>query len=187
MPRPKPANQWIDKAHEWIGDRLPVNVDEANIWVLRHKTQLLRETTDAPWHKRAPVVADFAADVATAPLYANVGFDIQKVFVHLQVGQSRLRCSIAAIGAERYRLRHGHWPDSLAALAPEFAPVVAADPFDGEPLRYRRLPDGVVIYTVGPDLTDNGGNLSAAIPPADGTDIGFRLWDVPKRGQAPNR
>jgi hypothetical protein len=130
------------------------------------------------------------ADEASAPPYANLGYSLQKSFTHLQTSRARLICAIAAIGAERFRIRYGRWPESLSALVPEFVPAFSADPFSGEPLRYERLPDGVVIYAVGPDLTDNGGNLATFgadkfSPPPAGTDVGFRLWDVPHRGQAP--
>jgi hypothetical protein len=46
------------------------------------------------------------------------------------------------------------------------------------------LDDGVVIYSVGADGKDNGGKLDKN-PTKDGTDRGFRLWDVPKRRQPP--
>jgi hypothetical protein len=55
-------------------------------------------------------------------------------------------------------------------------------------LRRKRLPDGLVIYSVGPDLTDNGGTLNRQNPIAPGDDLGFRLWDVAQRGTpAPNK
>jgi ABC-type transport system involved in multi-copper enzyme maturation permease subunit len=96
-----------------------------------------------------------------------------------------LRCTLAALAVERYRLQHGRWPESLAALAPSPLPGIPADPYDGRPLRYRLLADGVVIYCVGQDLTDNGGKLDHHGPGARanafGTDVGLRLWDVPQR------
>jgi len=52
---------------------------------------------------------------------------------------------------EQYRLRHANaLPASLAELAPEFLDTVPADPFDGHPLRYKKLPGkGYVVYAVG--------------------------------------
>jgi hypothetical protein len=47
------------------------------------------------------------------------------------------------------------------------------------------VPDGVVIYGLGPDLTDNQGNLHPFGLTPDGTDVGFRLWEVGKRRQPP--
>ena len=64
-------------------------------------------------------------------------------------------------------------------------PVVPTDPYDGLPLRYLRTADGVVVYSVGPDRSDNQGNLVRNAKPTDGTDVGFQLWDVAKRRQPP--
>jgi hypothetical protein len=35
------------------------------------------------------------------------------------------------------------------------------DPFNGEPLRIKRTPNGPIVYSVGDDLTDNDGNMNA--------------------------
>jgi hypothetical protein len=97
-----------------------------------------------------------------------------------------LRCAVAALAAERYRREKQHWPDGLAALVPEFLRDVPTDPYDGAPLRYRRLEDGVIIYALGQDGRDDGGNLSRPYQtPAGGTDVCFRLWDVKHRAQPP--
>ena len=65
--------------------------------------------------------------------------------------------------------------------------------YRGKPLRFRRLPDGVVIYAVGFDLTDDGGKLdrvsrlpgsARAAAPATGVDVGVRLWDASCRRQS---
>jgi hypothetical protein len=42
-------------------------------------------------------------------------------------------------------------------LTPEFLDAVPTDPFDGAPLRYRLLPRGYEIYSVGADGHDDGG------------------------------
>jgi hypothetical protein len=98
--------------------------------------------------------------------------------------QVQLRCAAAALAAERYRRQHGRWPESLDALtAAGFLDKVPADPFDGKPLRLRRLDDGLVIYSVGPDLTDDGGRTDWKQPLKPGTDLAFRLWDVAQRRQ----
>jgi hypothetical protein len=96
-----------------------------------------------------------------------------------------LRCLAVALAAERYRRDHGNWPASAEQLAPQWIAAVPLDPFDGQPLRYRRLPDGVVVYSVGPDRQDNGGELDRADPKRPGSDLGCRLWDVKHRRQPP--
>ena len=53
-------------------------------------------------------------------------------------------------------MRHDKLPESLSELVPEFLSQVPKDDFDGKPFRY--LPDKKLIYSVGPDLKDDGGN-----------------------------
>jgi hypothetical protein len=96
--------------------------------------------------------------------------------------QSQLRCAIAAVALERYRQANGRWPDSLTSLGPELLREVPADPYDGMHLRYRRLNDRVVVYSVGADNQDNGGNVTWGINSA-GTDLGMYLWNVELRRQ----
>jgi hypothetical protein len=96
-----------------------------------------------------------------------------------------IRCTLVALACERYRRDHGGWPESIDKLCPKYLDAVPSDPFDGQPLRYHRLDDGVVIYSVGPDGADNGGKLDREHPNQPGADIGFRLWDVARRRQPP--
>jgi hypothetical protein len=62
-----------------------------------------------------------------------------------------------AIAIERYRRRHHAWPERLDELVPEFLPQVPTDPFDGRPVRYVVQPDKYLLYSVGRDGVDNGG------------------------------
>jgi hypothetical protein len=70
---------------------------------------------------------------------------------------AQVRMARAAIAVERYRLSSGKLPDSLAILVPQFLSSLPVDPFDGQPLRFKRMVKGYVIYSVGPDGVDNGG------------------------------
>jgi hypothetical protein len=100
-------------------------------------------------------------------------------------GQALLRCAYTALALERYRQKHGRWPDDLPALVPGQLGALPLDPYDGKPLRYRRTGRGVIIYSVGADVQDNGGNLDRKRFNQPGTDIGLRLWDVAHRRQPP--
>ncbi len=99
--------------------------------------------------------------------------------------QAYLRCAIVAVAAERYRHDHHAWPRTIDALATAYLKAVPTDPYDGQPLRYRLLPDGVVVYSVGPDKEDNGGARNRRNPLAKGTDYPFRLWNVDSRRKPP--
>jgi hypothetical protein len=107
----------------------------------------------------------------------------RKLAVVWHTAQAQLRCALAALAIERYRLEQQRWPDKLEELVPRYLRVVPNDPFDGKPLRLRRTKDGLVTYSVGPDFQDNGGAMDLLNPQAPGTDVGFRLWDVGRRHQ----
>lgn len=111
------------------------------------------------------------------------------VVQHYQRSTAQARCAAVGLAVERFRIAHDRWPESLAELPP-LADHVAIDPFGGDRLRYRKLPDGVVIYSLGPDGADDGGiahdpRKNAINAQETGTDIVFRLWDVSERRQPP--
>jgi len=71
------------------------------------------------------------------------------------------RLTVTAIALKRFDLRHGSFPEQLNQLTPEFLPAVPLDPVDAQPLRYRRNGDGTfVLYSIGPDNKDDGGEPS---------------------------
>lgn len=85
------------------------------------------------------------------------------------------RCSVGllqtGIALERHRLKHGSHPDLLEALVPEFLNHVPLDPYDGQPLRYRRHANGSPhVWSVGPNGVDEGGIVTR------NRDEGDRVW-----------
>jgi hypothetical protein len=96
-----------------------------------------------------------------------------------------MRTAIVMVAVERYRRAHQHWPESFTDLVPIYVATVPTDPYDGAPVRFRRFAEGVVVYSVGEDSQDNGGNVGLTWKP--GTDTGWRLWDVQHRRQPPGK
>ena len=96
-----------------------------------------------------------------------------------------LRCTIVALAAERFRRDKEVWPDNIDQLCPQFLSSAPLDPYDGKSLRYRRVEDGVVIYSVGGNAVDDGGTLDRNNQSVSGVDIGLRLWDAAQRRQPP--
>ena len=63
-----------------------------------------------------------------------------------------------ACALERWRLAHGNYPESLAALVPQFTEKLPPDLIGGQPLHYRRTEDWkFLLYSVGWNETDAGG------------------------------
>jgi hypothetical protein len=108
---------------------------------------------------------------------------LQKVAEAYRRGVGNLRCAFVASAVERYRRDHDRWPESLGSLVPAYLSAIPPDPYDGKPLRFKCRPDGVVVYWVGQDGTDDGGKLNRRDYLAKGFDQGVQLWDVKERRQ----
>ncbi len=69
-----------------------------------------------------------------------------------------LRCALASLAVERFRMAHGGTlPASLADLVPRYLAAVPSDPYDGKPLRFKPMTKGFVVYSLGEDGDDDGG------------------------------
>jgi hypothetical protein len=99
---------------------------------------------------------------------------------HLRVGRV-----MAAV--ERFRLEHGRWPDAIHTLAPRFLPAAPVDPFTGHELILKKLDDGLAIYSLGSDQTDNGGRFELRGRDDPGYDLGYRLWNEDARERPPEK
>ncbi len=76
------------------------------------------------------------------------------------MAEAQRRLIVAAIALERYRGKHGSYPNTLSELAPEFLKNPPADFMDGQPLRYRPAADGhFILYSIGLDGVDHGGQM----------------------------
>src|SRR5262249_35584336 len=148
------------------------------------------EGAKLPPHEQPAADRDFEADVKSLPesaIYTRLMVpSLVKVSAACTRHHAGVRCAYVLAAVERYRQEEGKWPASLTALVPKSLRAVPLDPWDGKPRRYRKVADGVIVYSVGHDGIDNGGVLArqGGMPP--GTDQGYQLWDVEKRrGPAP--
>jgi len=70
---------------------------------------------------------------------------------------AHLHTAQVGLAVERYRLKNGRLPESLAELVPAYLDAVPKDPFDGRDIRYKKLDVGFVVYSIGEDQSDDGG------------------------------
>lgn len=72
--------------------------------------------------------------------------------------QAQAALTSTAIALRRHQLAFQTLPETLDDLVPQFLPTVPFDPFDGQPLRYRKISDReFLLYSTGTDFEDNGG------------------------------
>jgi len=107
---------------------------------------------------------------------------VEKVSAATRRGHGELVAVAVGIACERHRRRLGQWPATLADIPADILPAVPTDPCDGLPIKYKRHADRIAVYSVGPDGTDHGGDLSESTP-KEQRDYGIRLYDVPHRRQ----
>jgi hypothetical protein len=85
------------------------------------------------------------------PALAN--FPDKAAIAQTAADQAALACAL-----ERYRLANGQFPETLAALSPQFMAHAPNDVITGQPYKYRRTEDGqFTLYSVGWDEKDDGG------------------------------
>ncbi|HEV3163409.1 MAG TPA: hypothetical protein VGZ22_05170 [Isosphaeraceae bacterium] len=106
---------------------------------------------------------------------------LESGFVRKHYGtRAELRSTEVLVALERYRRARGSWPETLDALVPEYLKSMPRDPFIDAPVRYKRLDDGVSVYGIGFDHTDDG-KFHPQHGVKHGYDSGARLWDPARR------
>jgi len=111
---------------------------------------------------------------------ALVGFDLWewmegshsgRVFELGVEARAQHALSVISLAMAAYRAEKGEYPDSLDKLAPTCLKTIPLDPFTDKPMRYKRTDKGYVLYSVGPNMRDDGGVRDyAASAPADRKD-----------------
>ena len=81
---------------------------------------------------------------------------------------------------ERHRLALGNYPETLAALAPQFIEKIPNDVIGGQPLKYRRTDNGqFLLYSVGWNEKDDGGVVALNENKKDDLENGDWVWKQP--------
>ena len=108
-------------------------------------------------------MADVVAEMNQLPVYRSVLTRmIMPVFTRATLTRDRAAAEIGAaqiaLALTAYRAEHRRYPDTLADLAAAGWDI-PDDPFTGQPYIYRLEGEGFIVYSVGPDMADDGGLL----------------------------
>lgn len=76
---------------------------------------------------------------------------------HLSSSEARQRLLLLGAAVERYAAEHGEFPETLGDVTAETGDNYTVDPFTGEPFRYYVRNGSFQLYSVGSNLTDDGG------------------------------
>jgi hypothetical protein len=108
------------------------------------------------------------------------GNDVPSVFaVAMKRDAAKRQLLQAELALRCYQLERSKPAESLADLVPAYLPAIPQDPFSDSPLIYRKTPSGWLLYSLGPDQKDDGGQAPA--PNTNGH--GDLLLDKPKENE----
>jgi len=71
--------------------------------------------------------------------------------------QTAVDLGMTSCALEQYRLANGRYPENLGQLIPSFLPKIPKDVIDGQPLKYRPESGRFVLYSIGWNAKDDGG------------------------------
>jgi hypothetical protein len=86
-----------------------------------------------------------------------------------------LRVAKVTVEAERFRIDRGALPTSLEELVPDYLDSVPIDPFDESPIRMKATEQGMIIYSIGDNIFDDGGEVATTPQNNRAPDVGLRL------------
>ncbi len=188
-------SEWFALREEYAGWTIQSRARQEHARMLALMTRAI-DNTRLPYHEQSDAedelnneIREFAGtDSLIVPFVPDrLDWGVAAIYTH-RPKVARMRCLRVLLAVERYRLQTGAWPAKLEELTPGLLKEVPLDPFDGKPLRYRRFSEGIIVYSVGPDGNDDGGEV---VEPPAGTwpalDVGYRLWDVRNRRQPAKR
>ncbi len=132
-------------------------------WMLYGKKKILHNYTEMMDATTAQARQPYAAKLPPLPLPPDpINQIIFPVFSQARfkevLVENQNALLLVALALHAYRLEHGHYPASLAELAPAYLKKVPDDSFAlNSAFRYRLEGEKYVLYSVGPDGKDDGG------------------------------
>jgi hypothetical protein len=160
----------------WLYHFLPIPYENsmtvANHW---HDGYLaaMRQSTYPQRHAALVTCQETAFDLARhshfGPLSSTWGLSVfmpalDRIEQRWETSRAEARLTSAALALAAYKADRGIYPQTLADLLPEFLSELPIDNFTDRPLVYSRAEHGYTLYSVGPNMMDDGG---ASAAPAD--------------------
>lgn len=142
-----------------VADRAELSAETDRIFnqfTRRAKTplwQLSAETTGCQLDK---LRQDFTDLIRFAPI-AYLVPDLERAFHVKEFATQQRDATLVRIALQLHHRRQGHWPQHLQSLIPQLLPCVPRDRFDGGPIKYTLRDGQPLLYSVGADRDDDGG------------------------------
>lgn len=112
--------------------------------------------------------ADFDTQIRNSDPFLKMAFQghvssLPRIFAT----ESQNRITELTVALEYYRMKNKEYPDSLEQLSPGIIKEPILDPITGKPFMYHKTDEAFELYSIGPDLKDDKGEL--VYDPTNGT------------------
>lgn len=149
--------------------------------MITNTEETLEKSRSAPWNQ-------YKVPALKQPIWAYGIFAqmllpaLEKTFEKAMQTQHHVELAKVAVALERFYLAHQSYPETLAALSPDWLPSPPMDPMTRKPWQYQRLETtGFLLYSVGKDGVDDGGVQPRKKDANAKDDLGWRILPaIPK-------
>ena len=136
------------------------------------------EISRLPYYEALPQMKEIDTQIEELPRTRVLSQILLPALTRAIEAQARVEAEIdlmqIGISVEQYHASTGNYPATLDALSPSLGGSVPVDPYTGEAYRYQLSGGGFLLYSVGSNLTDDGGTFD------------FRKGDIVWRGMPKN-
>lgn len=137
-----------------------IKAEETRVWLADRYARLIEEADKPPKESRyasACVRARRDAEARRDRLSAMLFSMDTAHFAIVRRLPTQLSGEEVVAALELYQREHGDYPEGLDALVPAYVADLPPDPFTGDPLVYRVVKGGYLLYSLGPNMVDDGG------------------------------
>jgi hypothetical protein len=136
------------------------------------------EISRLPYYEALPQMKEIDTQIEELPRTRVLSQILLPALTRAIEAQARVEAEIdlmqIGISVEQYHASTGNYPATLDALSPSLGGSVPVDPFTGEAYHYQLSAGSFLLYSVGSNLTDDGGRFD------------FRKGDIVWRGVPKN-
>ncbi len=171
---------YANPADDWIVDVMNAKLSLGEKWQIRKVRRCMRKHLDELLEVSDMPFLEYQAWEVWNGRKLPSGFGIGNYLWHIAQSRATARTCVAGAAVscalELHRRTHGAYPKSLDELVLPEGLGLPLDPYSGKPLVYHRTEDDYILYSVGWDQTDNGGNAET------GRDVViYEPDEIPKR------
>ncbi len=138
--------------------RLWLDMDESRYLELMNRTVSVAEL---PYYEAAPELEHIEKEIDNLSFFHFNSTILLPSVPRLSRVQARHEATLdlmqMGIMIEQHHAREGSYPENLDAIAPDLGGDLPVDPFTGEAYQYCLSEDGFLLYSVGQNLSDDGG------------------------------